>query len=112
MQNQSYASWYFYQVAIRCYKNDMEHLVTFLPLSLVNGICFPLTSSALLATYLGSRLAFTIGYQEKEGAFNEMRMYGSLGVNLSKMIAFGLTFWMAIQMIRGRLILQQALRIL
>ena len=112
MQNQSYSSWYFFQVATRCYKNDMEHLVTFLPLSLLNGICYPLTTSVLLAGYLGGRTLFTMGYNEKEGAWNEMRLYGAMGVNASKMIAFGITFWMAFQMIRGKFILQQALRIL
>jgi len=70
MQNQGYASWYFFAVAQRCHKNDLEHLVTMLPLSLVNGLMFPVTTSLLLATYLLGRTLFTKGYQEKEGAFN------------------------------------------
>ena len=54
----------------RIHRNDFEHLVTVVPLSLVNGLVFPRLTMVLLSTYFVGRSLFTDGYQEKEGAFN------------------------------------------
>jgi hypothetical protein len=70
MESQGYAAWYFFNVTKRLHKNDFEHLVTLLPLSLVNGVFYPLTTVGLLSIYLGGRWLFSVGYLEKEGAFN------------------------------------------
>lgn len=62
MEAQGYASWYFFNVVKRLHKNDYEHLVTLLPLSLVNGVIYPIPTFCLLSTYFGGRLLFTYGY--------------------------------------------------
>ena len=36
-----YGAWYFLNIIKRCHRNDFEHLVTVLPLSLLNGIVYP-----------------------------------------------------------------------
>ena len=103
--------WYFMAIAQRCHKNDFEHLVTMLPLSLVNGLIYPLATSCLLAGYLVGRNLFTYGYMEKDGAFNKTRLWGSLTVNVAKLATFGITMLIGVRMVRGRLILQQALKL-
>ena len=55
MQAKTYAEWYFFQVAKRVYKNDIEHLVTFIPSSLINGLIMPHATIGLLATYFLGR---------------------------------------------------------
>lgn len=112
MEAQGYAAWYFLNVTKRLHKNDYEHLVTLLPLSLVNGIIYPWTTIGLLSVYFGGRMFFTYGYQEKEGAFNKYRLIGSVLVNLSKMATFGVTMYCGYQLSSGKLILQKALGIL
>lgn len=76
----------------RTYKNDLEHLVTFLPLSLLNGLIYPLSTIWLLSVYIVGRYLFTLGYQEKEGAWDKNRLLGSVFVNIAKVLMFGLTF--------------------
>ena len=105
MEAQGYAAWYFLNVTKRLHKNDYEHLVTLLPLSLVNGIIYPWPTIGLLSLYFGGRLLFTYGYQEKEGAFNKYRIAGSVIVNMSKMATFGVTMFCGYRMASGKLIL-------
>ena len=83
----------------------MEHLVTVVPLSLFNGLIYPKITIGLLSVYLVGRVMFTSGYQEKEGAFNQMRITGSVMVNLSHIVTLGLTGFIGFKMVRGSLCL-------
>lgn len=85
--------------------------MTFLPLSLVNGLIYPLSTIWLLSVYIVGRYLFTQGYLEKDGAWDKNRLLGSVLVNTAKMLMFGLTFVGGFQMARGKLILQKALQL-
>ena len=111
-QAQGYGKWYMHAVVQRLHKNDAEHLVTLLPLSLVNGLCFPLLTTTLLVGYLAGRSAFSFGYIQPEGAFNQYRLIGSAGVNLSKVSTILVSLYLGIQLSRGKLLLHKALRML
>ena len=65
-----YGPWYYMNIVKRCHRNDFEHLVTVLPMSLVNGLIYPWTTIGLLSLYFAGRAAYSFGYQEREGAFN------------------------------------------
>ena len=54
----------------RISRNDFEHLVTVVPLSLVNGLIYPMTTTGLMLTYFIGRQLYTQGYLEKDGAFD------------------------------------------
>lgn len=105
MEAQGYAAWYFFNVTKRLHKNDYEHLVTLLPLSLVNGIIYPWPTIGLLSMYLGGRTLFTYGYQEKEGAFNKYRLMGSVVVNVAKMSTIAVSLYCGFRMATGKLVL-------
>ena len=71
MQAKPYEDWYFFAVSKRVYRNDLEHLVTLIPTSLVNGFFMPYPTIGLLATYWLGRTLYTQGYFQKEGALNK-----------------------------------------
>ena len=71
MQAKPYADWYFFAVSKRVYRNDLEHLVTLIPTSLVNGFFMPYPTIGLLATYWLGRTLYTQGYFQKEGVLNK-----------------------------------------
>ena len=100
-----FSDWYFLNISKRLHRNDFEHLVTVVPLSILNGLVFPWTTVGLLGVYLTGRVIYTKGYQEKEGAFNKMRIAGSIMVNLSHIATIGLAGLLAYRMIRGTLCL-------
>ena len=104
-----YGSWYFLNICKRTHRNDFEHLVTVIPLSLVNGIVYPWPTIGLLSTYFVGRQLYNNGYQEKEGAFNSMRIAGSLLVNVVHVSTIGVTMLLGYRMIKGSLCLQSAL---
>jgi hypothetical protein len=62
MQAKSYAEWYFFNVGKRIHRNDLEHLVTLAPLSLINGLLMPYPTLGLLTTYFTGRLCYSYGY--------------------------------------------------
>jgi hypothetical protein len=61
-QTQGYPAWYFFNITKRIHRNDFEHLVTLIPLSLVNGFFFPKVTIALLGVYYTGRYFYTVGY--------------------------------------------------
>lgn len=93
----------------RCHRNDFEHLVTVIPLSLVNGLVYPIPTIGLLSTYFAGRYMFNHGYQQKEGAFNKVRIAGSVLVNLVHFSTIGVSMLLGYRMIRGSLCLQSAI---
>ena len=95
------------------FHNDFDHLVSVLPLSLVNGIVLPYTTSALLFVYCYARAnLYTKGYFEKEGSSSNKRMVGSVAVNLVNVATMGISTVLAIRMIRGKLDVQKALSLI
>ncbi len=105
MQAKTYPEWYFMAVSKRLYKNDLEHLVTFIPASLFNGFIYPYPTIALMATYFLGRSLYSAGYMEKEGAFNHKRMAGSALCNLSHVATLGLIVSIGWRLSRGRKLL-------
>ena len=76
---------------------------------MVNGLVFPRVTMGLLAAYFVGRRAFTLGYQEKEGAFNQMRMAGSVTVNLVHFATIGVSMFLSYRLMAGKLCIQKAL---
>ena len=70
---------------------------------MVNGLVYPRLTMGLLAIYFGGRYAFTYGYQEKEGAFNNMRMAGSVTVNLVHFFTMCTSMFLSYRLIAGKL---------
>ena len=99
-------------ISRRIHKNDFEHLVTVLPLSMVNGLVFPRVTMGHLAVYFMGRNLFTNGYQEKEGAFNSMRIAGSITVNMVHFLTMGTSMFLAYRLIGGKLCIQKALAVI
>ena len=95
-QAQGYGKWYMNAVVQRLHKNDAEHLVTLLPLSLANGLCYPVLTTSLLVGYLAGRSAYSFGYIQPEGAFNQKRIYGSVLVNISKVSTIAVSLYLGI----------------
>ena len=93
----------------RIHRNDLEHLVTVVPLSMANGLLYPWWTVGLLSAYFGGRRLFTDGYQEKEGAFNTYRMAGSITVNVVHLATMLTTVFAAVQLIRGKKCLAKVL---
>ena len=104
-----YGGWYFMNIVKRCHRNDFEHIATVIPLSLFNGLIYPLPTIGLLSSYFVGRKLYSYGYEEKEGAFNKYRIAGSLIVNAVHMITIGGTIFIGYRMIKGSLCLQSAL---
>ena len=98
-----YGPWYYMNIVKRCHRNDFEHLVTVLPMSLVNGLIYPWTTIGLLSLYFAGRAAYSFGYQEREGAFNQLRMGGSITVNIAHLATNMLTVVIGVRMARGGL---------
>ena len=103
MQAKPYADWYFFQVAKRVYRNDIEHLVTFVPSSLVNGLFMPQTTIGLLAAYFLGRQLYSQGYFEKEGVLNKYRIAGSVLCNLTHFGSLCLTTFLGWKLSRGKI---------
>ena len=108
----TYPAWYFFHINKRVHRNDFEHIVTLIPLSLVNGLVYPVLTIGLLSLYAAGRYAFTYGYLEKEGALNKYRVAGSVAVNVSKLLTMGTFAFLGLQMVRGRPVLQKALSLI
>ena len=104
-----YGGWYFMNIVKRCHRNDFEHLVTVVPLSLVNGLIYPWPTIGLLSSYFVGRKLYSYGYEQKDGAFNRERIAGSIIVNLVHFATMGTTIFIGYRMIRGSLCLQSAL---
>ena len=96
----------------RIHKNDLEHLVTILPLSLVNGMVYPWFTMGLLGSYFVGRRMYTNGYQEKEGAFNQWRIVGSVSVNVVHALTMATSMFLAYRLTAGKLCLQKALNVI
>ena len=103
MQAKPYADWYFFAVSKRVYRNDLEHLVTLIPTSLVNGFFMPYPTIGLLVTYWLGRTLFTQGYFQKEGALNRSRVIGSALCNLAHVATLGVTMFLGYRLTRGKL---------
>jgi hypothetical protein len=104
-----YGNWYFLNVRQRIYMNDLEHLVTFAPLSLVNGLIYPWATTGLLATYFTGRYFYHIGYLNKDGAEDPKRTMGSVICVGAVFGTVTLSTVLALRMITGKLCLQKAL---
>ena len=72
---------------------------------MVNGLVYPWLTIGLLSTYFVGRKAFTYGYQEKEGAFNQVRVGGSIACNLVHFVTMGASLFLSYRMIAGKLCL-------
>lgn len=103
MSRRPYADWYFFNVAKRVHRNDVEHLVTLAPLSLVNGLLMPYPTIGLLATYFVGRQLYTSGYFEKEGALNKLRVAGSIMCNIAHFSTLVLAVVIGWRISRGKL---------
>ena len=55
MQAKSYADWYFFNVAKRVYRNDLEHIVVMVPCNLLNGVFMPYQTIGIMGMYLIGR---------------------------------------------------------
>ena len=104
MQAKPYGDWYFFAVAKRVYRTDIEHLVTMIPMSLVNGFVLPYPTIGLLSAYLLGRTLYTQGCFEKEGALNSRRMMGSALCNLGHVGTLAVTMVIGYRLARGKLI--------
>ena len=82
-------------------RNDFEHLVFIAPLSLANGLFYPLPTLTFLGTYSLGRFLFTTGYQEKEGAGNNKRKAGSLLCNAAHLGTYSLSLVLAMRLLRS-----------
>ncbi|CDW87863.1 UNKNOWN [Stylonychia lemnae] len=102
-QGRQYADWYYMNVTKRVIQNDLEHITTIIPLSLVTGLFNPYPTIGLLSTYFLGRVLYTKGYFMPEGALNKQRMVGSVLCNLSHVGVLGLTIYTAVMLRRGRL---------
>ena len=65
-------------IAKRQKNNGLESIVTIAPLSMINGLFLPYPTCALMFTHTFGRYLYNMGYVEKEGAMNKMRMGGAL----------------------------------
>ena len=72
---------------------------------MVNGFVYPKITIGLLSLYFAGRIAFTKGYQEKEGAFNQMRIAGSITVNIVHFLTMGVSMFLSYRLIMGKLCL-------
>ena len=86
--------------------------MTILPLSMVNGVVYPWLTMGLLGGYFIGRRLFTDGYQEKEGAFNQWRIAGSVGVNLVHALTMATTMFLGYRLAAGKLCLHKALGVI
>jgi len=93
------------------HRNDFEHIAPMMPLALFNGLIYPWTTIACLTGYFVGRKAYTAGYQEKEGAFNQYRIFGSVVCNVTHIGTILMTLFIGFRMARGNLCLQKALQI-
>ena len=105
MLAKGYSTWYLLSITRRLHRNDFEHLVTTIPMSLVNGMFYPKLTMGLLTAYFIGRRMFTNGYQEKEAASNQYRMFGSVTVNMIHAATIGVSFFLAMRLITGKLCL-------
>ena len=112
MALRGFSDWYFVNIEKRIHRNDFEHLVTVIPLSLINGVIYPKVTTGLLITYIIGRTLYSAGYREKEGAFNQFRIVGSLMVNVSHFATIALSGFVGYRLARGSLCLQKQLGIL
>jgi hypothetical protein len=71
-------------------------LVTFVPLSLLNGLFYPRATILLMCTYFFGRYSYTNGYMENEGVMHPQRIVGSALVNLSKLATLGIFMWISV----------------
>ena len=101
----AFSDWYFLNIEKRIHRNDFEHIVTVLPLSLINGLIYPRVTTGILLTYIVGRALYSAGYREKEGAFNQFRIAGSLMVNVAHLATIGLSGFIGIRLARGSLCL-------
>ena len=101
--SKGYSVWYLMAITKRIHKNDYEHLVTVLPLSLVNGLVYPWMTMGFLSAYFFGRYAFTQGYMEKEGAWNSLRLAGSATLNLAHVATMATSIFLAYRLTRGKL---------
>ena len=53
--------------AKKVHSDELEHVVTLAPLSLVNGIVYPWTTVGLLSFYLFGRMMYTNGLLTTDG---------------------------------------------
>ena len=88
----------------RQFRNDHEHIVTLIPLNLINGIVYPYLTISYLASYFVGRTLYNRGYMEKEGAYNQKRMIGSLICNLAHLATITTTIIIGIRMSRGKML--------
>ncbi len=84
------------------HSNDLEHIVTMIPLSLVNGLVMPYPTIGLLSIYFVGRMLYTKGYFEKEGAFNKKRMIGSMMCNVGHFGTIALSMGLGYRITRGK----------
>ena len=89
-------------IAKRQNLNGIESMVTMAPFSLFNGLFLPYPTMALVGTYTLGRHLYTQGYVEKEGAFNRMRIVGSLMVHSTNIFTCVTTLGIGVQLCRGR----------
>ena len=54
-QKKQYADWYFMNISKRQRNNNQDNLVVFAPLSLMNGMIFPITTMLSLSGYITGR---------------------------------------------------------
>ena len=94
----------------RIHRNDFEHLVTVIPLSLANGVFMPRVTIGLLAAYFAGRKMFTHGYQEKENAMNVWRMAGSMVVNTAHLATVLMSIYLGARLATGRLCLSKTIQ--
>ena len=102
MQAQTYAHWYFMNVAKRQKMNGHEAMVTMAPLSLVNGAFFPLATMGLVGAHSLGRYLYVQGYIEKEGAANQQRIAGAVLCHSSNFFTMATSLFLGVQLARGR----------
>ena len=99
----SYKDWYFLNVVKRWKQNNLENIVHFAPLSLINGLFLPYPTMGLLTTYIAGRALYNQGYLEKENVRNWMRMTGAVMCHAATGMTLMVSLIIGLRLSRGHL---------
>ena len=102
IKHSAYKDWYFLNVIKRQRVNNLENIVHFAPLSMINGLFLPYPTMALMSTYITGRFLYNQGYVEKENVLNRMRVAGAVMCHGSTAGTLGMTFLIGVGIWRGR----------
>ena len=103
IQNRPYTDWLAVNRTRRIRGNYVDHLCFMAPLSLVNGVFFPLTTSGLVAAQIAGRTLYANGYLRRRGDMDTNRIAGSMMANLSSIGTIALFLVLGLHLQRGKI---------